>query len=269
LSLKNPFILGEKMNNKRKLSFNGVTNLRDLGGYSTNDGRIVKWGKLFRSDQLTNLSEAGQSCLQKMGLKLIIDLRTSMERRKKPNPKMKGITDVHFPIYEDMTLFDRNMLNMVLNFSMNRDVLPYFTNMYRKMVTNTTAQNSLRNMLDLIIKMDDPVVLWHCRSGKDRTGFVTAIILLILGVPKKTIMKDYLLTNTFRSSNNDNLIKKVNQKPNNLNSGLITFLKAEESYLQAAFDEMKLRYGSTDSYIKKVLGVSVEKRNLFKKKFLT
>ena len=256
------------MNNKRKLSFNGVTNLRDLGGYPTIDGRKVKWGKLFRSDQLTNLSEVGQSYLQKKGLKLIIDLRTSMERRKRPNPKMKGITDVHFPIYEDMTLFDKNMLNMVINFSMNRDVHLYFTNMYKKMVTNTIAQNSLRNMLDLIIKMDDPVVLWHCRAGKDRTGFVTAIILLILGVPKKIIMKDYLLTNTFRSSNNNNLIKKVNQKPNNLNNGLITFLKADESYLQAAFDEMKLRYGSTDNYIEKVLEFSKEKRSLFKKKFL-
>jgi len=256
------------MNNTRILSFNGVTNLRDLGGYPTNDGRSVKWGKLFRSDQLTNLSVEGQSYLQKKGLKLIIDLRSSFERKSKPNPTMKEVTDYHFPIFDEIGLLDGNMFRMAMHFCMNRDVHSFFTGYYRKMVTNPIAQNSLRNMVDLIIKMKDPVILLQCLAGKDRTGFVTAIFLLILGVPKKVIMKDYLLTNTFRSSFNDNLIKKVNQKPNTLNDGLIVFLTAEEAYLQAVFDEMKASYGSTHNYIEKVLGLSKEKRNLFKKKFL-
>jgi protein-tyrosine phosphatase len=258
------------MKNHRKLPFSGVTNLRDLGGYTTIDGRSVKWRKLFRSDNLANLSIKGQSYFQKIGLKLIIDLRSSMERKKKPNPVMKGIIDFHNPIFDEFGLLNGNILEMVINFAMNKDAHATITNFYKKMVTLPFAQNSYRKLFDLIIQMDDPVVLLHCTAGKDRTGFISAIILLILGVTEKTIMQDYLLTNTYRASFNDMVTKKINQHSHDVSlvNGLMSFLKADESYLQAAFDEIKNKYHSTDIYITEILGLSVDKRLLLQEKFL-
>lgn len=87
---------------ERRLPLQGAFNFRDMGGYETTDGRKVKWGKLYRSEELAGLTEWDIDYLQKCGLKLICDYRTDFEVKHKPNPEITGARQVCLPVMQDL-----------------------------------------------------------------------------------------------------------------------------------------------------------------------
>jgi len=104
--------------------------------------------------------------------------------------------------------------------------------------------------------------VFHCTEGKDRTGFAAAIVLLSVGVPIETVLRDYLFTNqrTLKSRRWKALRVFVatlfRVTPNQMDP----LLEARREYLEAAFDTMKNQYGSIDGYLREGLGVNDERR---------
>jgi protein-tyrosine phosphatase len=174
---------------ERRVTFAGITNLRDLGGYPTADGGTTSWGCVFRADALHKLTAADLDTFGILGVQTVYDLRGEVERTEFPGP----VESVHVPIVgrpadapvperpPDMTSEDGER--------MLRD-------MYVGILEHSATQVGvvLRGLAD----PDHVPAVFHCHGGKDRTGVVAAVLLLALGVDRDTVLDDYEATRRYR-----------------------------------------------------------------------
>jgi protein-tyrosine phosphatase len=182
---------------ERILPLDGAVNFRDLGGYRTADGRRVRWGRVYRSGSLANLTEADQAYLRSAGLKLVCDLRSTREIDRHPNnlPLDGGISYLHLPLdTEDSTL---QRLHAI--FIDRRRLEHAMEKAYTKVMIDRNADvfgAVLRHLADA----DNLPAVFHCTAGKDRTGVTAALVLAALGVPDDVIIADYTLSNHYYDS---------------------------------------------------------------------
>ena len=250
----------------RKLPFTGAHNFRDLGGYKTSDGKTVKWGKVYRSDNLHSLTDEDLKYMERLNLKSVVDFRSDEERNEEPDRLTPDMTPILLPIkfepegvtetlMRDLTFGDLDSSNLLRDF--NIILVKEFTEEYREF---------FRHIVD---NGGEPFLL-HCTAGKDRAGFGSAMILTVLGVPREKIIEDYLLTNTYVS---DHVDRKL------LETELKTFFRAdsdnlrkinlvEERYIQAAFDTIDSHWGGMDQYISEGLNLTEEDINKIKDYYL-
>lgn len=245
---------------ERNLPLQGVGNFRDLGGYKTADGRTVKWGMLFRSDQLIGMTAQDQSYVAKSGLKKMIDLRTVSEAKAKPDPAIPNVAYVHLPLFvEHPAYLDANAMLAASDWNTMGKPGDYLKNYNKALVADVNQPH--QKFLDMIATSKSFPLVWHCTSGKDRTGFETALILYALGVPEDTIMEDYLLSNKYNEAYNSKLMNAIISTFSNVDQAdaVRAVLVVRPSYLQTAFDEIKKQYGSIDQYLDS-LGLTSHKR---------
>jgi len=166
----------------RWLRLEGSVNFRDLGGYSTGDGRRVAWRRLYRADGLTRLTDADLQVLTERGLVTVIDLRTSVERELGSFPADRLRVEMHhFPLLERIP--DAGSFEMAPGMlgdsylDMVRDAGPQIGRAIRVLASDGAV----------------PAVV-HCAAGKDRTGVLSAVVLALLGVPDDDIAEDYALS---------------------------------------------------------------------------
>lgn len=238
---------------ERRISLEGAVNFRDLGGYATRTGGTTRWGRVFRSDSLTDLTEADHSRLRDLGIRAVFDFRLPDERGPKPNrlPEDGSIQEHYLPFQPE------GVLVMLEHVNAGRwgaaEIEPHVRGLYREFPT--TAPDAYRTLLDHILEGESLPLVFHCTSGKDRTGLMAAIILLALDVPRETIVADYRLTNQYRKDIVGHLV-----------SGGITretmemLTAARPGYIEAAFDGMEDEFGSTDAYLEKALGLTEAER---------
>ena len=250
----------------RKLPFTGAHNFRDLGGYKTSDGKTVKWGKVYRSDNLHSLTDEDLKYMERLNIKSVVDFRSDEERNEEPDRLTPDMTPILLPIKfepegvtenltRDLTFGNLDSSNLLRDF--NIILVKEFTEEYREF---------FRHIVD---NGGEPLLL-HCTAGKDRAGFGSAMILTVLGVPREKIIEDYLLTNTYVS---DHVDRKL------LETELKTFFRAdsdnlrkinlvEERYIQAAFDTIDSHWGGMDQYIAEGLNLTEEDINKIKDYYL-
>ncbi|MDX9865038.1 MAG: tyrosine-protein phosphatase, partial [Anaerolineaceae bacterium] len=153
---------------ERILPFEGINNFRDLGGYCAADGRVLKWGQLFRSGHLGTPSQFDHDLLQNLGIKTIIDLRSPQERRKMPDTPFRGVTNLHIPLFRSdpfmyrHIIFQRHKLGQRLE------------HIYTSWVIDGSAKE-LGHILHIVSNPENLPLLFHCTAGKDRTGITAAI----------------------------------------------------------------------------------------------
>ena len=244
----------------RKLPFTGAHNFRDLGGYKTEDGRTVKWGKIYRSDNLHSLTDEDLKYMKRLNIKSVVDFRSVEERENEPDRLNPDMTQVLLPIkfqpkeldddsvknlMKDLTFGDLDSSNLLRDF--NIVIVEEFTDEYKNFFRHIIENNA------------EPLV-FHCTAGKDRAGFASAMILTILGVPREKVIEDYLLTNTYVKDHVDDKMLEIELK---------TFFRAdtdnlrkinlvEERYIQAAFDTIDSKWGGMDRYISEALNLNEE-----------
>ena len=250
----------------RKLPFTGAHNFRDLGGYKTSDGKTVKWGKVYRSDNLHSLTDEDLKYMERLNIKSVVDFRSDEERNEEPDRLTPDMTPILLPIKfepegvtenltRDLTFGNLDSSNLLRDF--NIILVKEFTEEYREF---------FRHIVD---NGGEPFLL-HCTAGKDRAGFGSAMILTVLGVPREKIIEDYLLTNTYVSDHVDRKLLETELKTffradsNNLRK--INFV--EERYIQAAFDTIDSHWGGMDQYISEGLNLTEEDINKIKDYYL-
>ena len=256
-----PIKFSEKLREDyRKLPFTGAHNFRDLGGYKTKDGRTVKWGKIYRSDNLHSLTDEDLKYMKRLNIESVVDFRSVEERENEPDRLNPDMTQVLLPIkfqpkemdddtiknlMKDLTFGDLDSSNLLRDF--NIAIVEEFTEEYK-------------NFFRYIIENNADPFVFHCTAGKDRAGFASAMILTILGVPREKVIEDYLLTNTYVKDHVDDKMLEIEFK---------TFFRAdtdnlrkinlvEERYIQAAFDTIDSKWGGMDRYISEALNLNDE-----------
>lgn len=255
---------------ERKISVDGMDNLRDIGGYKTVDGKTVKWGYLYRSDQFSKLTPKGYRQFEKLNIGHIFDLRDDSEVAKKPDPAIDGIVYRHteIPTSAKPTEKPSNAEQAIKMFS-DPNMLNYWPEANSYMVDDKKAQQSVREIFMTTLNSDKAIV-WHCAGGKDRTGFVSALLLASLGVPQQTIVDDYLLTLKYREAFDKQELEDMKKTLNNDPAAIQGFLAIQGSrpeYIGSALDKINSQYGSVDNYLVEQIGLTKQQLQQLKDRY--
>ena len=235
------------------ISFDALTNFRDIGGHHTMDGKRIKTGVLFRSDELSRMTRRDIGLMDELRLKLICDLRTAREQASKKSRmldrgiEMKSLSiqdkSQEYTHFEFMKLLVSNPEN--LNFEQT------MKDMYHHMAFG--SQDKIREIFCLLSDAENVPALIHCTGGKDRTGFVTAIIQLFLGVHYESVMMDYLYSNVRIGPKMKKIEKFIRlMSLYRISSERIKpMLEVRRDYLEDVLNEIMEQYGSIEHYLLK------------------
>jgi len=245
----------ELRESQRRLPVAGAANLRDLGGYRTRDGHVLRWGLLYRSDALADLSDADVAYLARLRLRRVVDFRSAAEREREPDRLPDGVADVWQPI-AGKGLDPRELQDRLLAGRLSADEAERWLVDGNRAFVRDYRDVYARFVRDLADPANLPT-LFHCTAGKDRTGFAAALLLLALGVPRETAMQDYLLTNAFTQVKTRRTLQRIRLASLwRAHAGDVEpLLEAREDYLGAAFAAIDEEHGTTDAYLRDGLGI--------------
>ncbi len=169
----------------RHIEFTNLCNFRDIGGYATEDGRTVRWQRLYRADSLGWLDGDDLTTFRALRVRSVIDLRHAYEVEKAGRiPESEGQHYQNLPIEGRRWQTDA--------FSEELGVARYLADRYLEI--SEDGVRNLRTALETIARADNAPVVIHCAAGKDRTGVLTALVLSLAGVSESDIVADYALT---------------------------------------------------------------------------
>ena len=246
----------------RTIPLEGQRNFRDLGGYRTADGRHqVRWGLLYRSGSLARLTDKDYAVLAPLGIASVIDFRSTAERTSEPTNWRAGEPEILTKAYTSKgeAALMGAMQGPDATQAKVRDAMIGF---YHQMPEQYADQYS--EVFHRLAAHKAPL-LFNCTAGKDRTGLASALVLTVLGVPRATVIEDYVLTEKagdFRgaaaaapapaAADKDPYAYMRNTK-SDLSAPL---MRADPAYLEAALGQITKDYGSVEAYVRKRLGVS-------------
>ncbi|QKW10514.1 tyrosine-protein phosphatase [Streptomyces sp. NA04227] len=244
----------------------GTVNTRDLGGYSTVTGHQIRDGVLFRSDSLGKLTDNGVTALSRLGLRTVIDFRTPFEiQYDKPDRLPPGLTATARPVS------DNGSYRLLLDAIGSRDpqvqqemlgdgkAEAAMHEIYRTFVTNADSRAAFGATLRQIAEGPaNAPLLFHCTSGKDRTGWMSYALLRLLGVPAATAQQDFLHSNTLRAESDRKAREYLKESGAMQNPDLIIPLQeVRTAYLDTALAEIRHTYGTFTRYAVEGLGVDL------------
>jgi protein-tyrosine phosphatase len=241
-----------QIDERRRVAFEGAVNFRDLGGYHAGKGRQTRWGRIYRADNLAGLTEADLIRLDGLGLRTLIDFRLPNEREASPDRLPEGSSirrvEAGFIPAGTLEMLAQVKAGTIRASEIERRVIAQ----YRLFCVDHTEE--FRQAFAVASDPETYPLLLHCTSGKDRTGFAAALLLLALGVSRETVIEDYDLTNLFRRPVPHLFGPETPEEVTTM------LLSAQPKYLEAAFDEIDRAYGSFDDFLNRALGVSESDR---------
>lgn len=232
----------------------GAPNFRDLGGYAAAGGGLVRHGRVFRSEVLSRLTGRDLSKLAELDIGLVFDLRLPAERRKEQNRWPVGGTVETVSFDERPELADAQATRWAellaaweLDASGAREMM---LGVYRRMPKALAPD--LAVLFERLDAPAPPAMLVHCTGGKDRSGFVCAMLLWSLGVPLETIVAHYLVTGQRRPP--ERFVKeRLSGFADEVLARKVEVLRAiagvDGEYLAAAFEQINRDFGSVDRYL--------------------
>lgn len=244
----------------RVIPLQGGRNFRDLGGYTTVDGRRVLWERLYRSGVMSYLTDQDHACLRPLDIRVVCDLRTLRERQREPIRwcstdviNMQWDDDQHDGVVWDLlrsTDFPAWRAKAAM-ITLYRNIPSRFEKKYSQLFSCLAA-----GRLPLV---------FGCSAGKDRTGVAAGLILTILGVPRDQVMADFALTD--RVVDLEQVLINVSNGGIGLGQDRLLLLRASKEarepllradpeYLEAAFDQVEADHGSIEAYAQKRLGMT-------------
>ena len=248
----------------RHVPLAGQPNFRDLGGYEAADGRRVKWGFVYRSGELSQLSEDDVGKLGALGIKTVVDLRSPEEVSARGEGRVPPGSEVQSMPVASSDVFAK-LIPMFLKGDFSQVPPDLLERVNRLLVTDYAAQYG-----GLLRVLGDPAsrpLVFHCTQGKDRAGFGAAMVLSALDVPWGTVVEDYLLSNHYRKQENDRMLGMIRSfaaSQGGPDAEEIAFARVEgllyvkEQSLQAAHAEIVDRHGSVEAFLIEGLGCSAE-----------
>ena len=241
---------GQAILAEKHLPMQGGFNFRDLGGMKTKDGRRVKWGKLFRGDELCKLTDADLNYLSSIPLVSIVDFRSGEEIEAAQDKNPISVKK-NYPL----SISPGNMSAMWKNIHANvvsADMIDsMMMELYILLVNDSISIKRYKEFFALLQDSSQIPLLYHCTAGKDRTGMGTALLLFALGVDEQSILEDYLLSNVYLE------VKYAPLKT--LYPAIATALEVKAEFILAGLQKIKDDYGTIENYLEKALEVDIAK----------
>lgn len=260
--------------NTRTIHLSTVANLRDMGGLPLQDG-VFRPGELYRSATLAKINMADAGALKAREIKTVFDFRTQAERTANPDRLDETVTQIHLDVLADSPVATAAHINDL--FLAPEKVAAYLGEgqgeaalqaSYRDIITTASATKAYRGFFSEIANPNrSGAALFHCTTGKDRTGWAAAALLTFLGATEETIMNDYMQTNADLLPTLQPLLDKVSDAGIDPNL-ILPILGVKENYLQTAFTEMKTRYGSIGNYLTSGLRLDESTQSAIRERFV-
>ncbi len=267
----------------RTLVFDGIENARELGGLVMQDGRTIREGVLVRSGELSKASDADVALLkERFALTDVFDFRFELERSRKPDREMEGVTNTWLSTLpqaflaafasgraDSTTVQSASLLEALGSYAFHPGAQEMAQKLYPAIVTDTTSQKRYGEFLRGVLEAKGGA-LWHCSQGKDRCGWGSAFVLAALGAGRETIVEDFALSNVSYEKAVEALSAQVVQKGGGEPelAFIRTMVGVSVENFERTLEMIDAQYGSLPAYLEKALGFTAEEQQKMKEKYL-
>lgn len=243
---------------KRVVPVQGTVNFRDVGGYQTKDGKEVKWGRVFRSADISRLSEPDVELLTQKHIHTVIDFRGVRESQQAPDKLPPGADYTLCPAGSD-SLPDMKQLGALIKNG----------NFMKTFYSNTQYLGARYKPFfsKLLTLPENESILYHCTGGRDRTGIATALFLYALGVPQATIEADFTASNVYLMPMQERMFKGMSQATGIGQTEIAKALELKPELIQATFAAIQANYGSMEAFFEKELGIRKQELAQLREKY--
>jgi len=238
---------------ERRVQLEGSVNFRDLGGYRAVDGRRVHWGKVFRSDNLGRLVDRDVGYLEKMGVRLVCDFRTPAEIKKLPDRYPQGDHGrvLRLPIRHG-EIDPADTFERIKNGDIDWMTEEFMIKGYINNIEDFAPQWA--TFFNALAEPSNRPLVFHCTGGKDRAGVAAALILLVLGVPEETVVRDHGLSNLYIAT----VLHRINDRIRAMGvnpADISAYFTAPEKAITAVLKHLTEKYGSAANYLINKAGI--------------
>lgn len=245
----------------RQVEMDSIQNFRDLGGYNSSHNHGVKWGKVFRSGDISAVSDWDNTRLDNLNMKTIIDLRSLEESSSRPVAYTKAnIISIPVPIGGADILPSRISAGEMRK----GDASLFMQDQYIQYIEND--KELFAKALDVFLEEDNYPILFNCTLGKDRAGFLAMLLLSALDVPERDIIRDYVASNDYID------IRPFARMASGLSleaqETMTILLSSNESLMNFVLEKIKKDYGSMDKYLSNELNFTEKKQTKLKELLL-
>ena len=238
--------------NLKHIPMDGPQNFRDLGGFLNRDGRMVAWNRLYRADGLSALSERDEALLRKLNIRTIVDLRGTSEQKAMPDRVPEGVRYCACPMMrEDPAAPDQAARSFAMSLKVG----------YLKMVQESPERVG-RAANAVMEGLEQGAVVFHCTAGKDRTGVLAAVLLLLLNVAEGDIVADYQVSYTYNANGINRMIERIPElKEYLIQAGEDSMLHSNPKNIRAVLEV--LNAGNIAAWLERA-GVGRERQDCFR-----
>ncbi len=245
-------ILEETFLEHRLVDLEGTRNTRDIGGYPAAGGSQSAWGMLYRSDNLSYLTDKDLEVLVSIGITSIVDLREEKRIGKYPNRIPDSVEYLIYPVYDKTKPLHIPLL------AGRKRIPEIFRESYIEYLEDWGHR--MKPVFELLADPDAYPILIHCTNGKDRVGVITALVLDLLGVPREYIISDYSLSNLNLEDMTANFID--NEEGALLlrlgvpYADLADLMGVRSEWIEHMLNHVHASYGSAEAYLTEHVGIS-------------
>lgn len=252
--------------------FETIAQFREIGGYKTQDGRTIRYGQIYRSGELTRVSAEEQALLASLNIKTVYDLRSTKEQQALQD--VPGNYDVVLcPLAQEKIDVDVKYRNpagftdrvIAADESYYNFYKHSFAKGYLEFAYNTATISKIFGSMSR-----HEIFLYHCFGGKDRTGFISMLLMHILGCDYETCKTDYMLHNSIIAEKEGRYLEKLREKGAN-EFGIKTarvYSEAAEELFDCAWHSIYSLYNTIDDYLSDRFGIGPEVVNDWKNFYL-
>jgi protein-tyrosine phosphatase len=237
----------------------GGSNFRDLGGHRAADGGIVRQRTVFRSAHLGGLTDADRAALDGLGVRTIVDLRGVNEAAETPH-LIEGLACTVVGAHIEPGVGEKIRAAVADGTASPFLMMQFLTDHYRDYPRRCAP--GFRTLFATLTDGTHRPLVFHCTAGKDRTGFASALLLTLLGVPWDDVMEDYLRTNDLWTGH-------IGRYPELDIDTRAAIIEARRPYLEAAFAVVREDFGSPEAFAEKALGLDAQAREQLRADLLT
>lgn len=266
---------------ERVLPLEGGFNFRDLGGYVSQDGRMVQWGKLYRSGTMVDLTQQDYDYLGKLNLSVMCDFRSREELQQEPTAWKQFAPAAHY-MTRDYSMREIMSSSGALRFDQVKtaeQAQEMFKGFYR--TSPYRFKESLSEMFNSLAENKAPLA-FNCSAGKDRTGMAAALILTALDIPREVIEQDYALTEKVANFGQREMVRRMRAEQQGKtasapHSGIEAmprearnvFMGSNPIFIRAMFEELEKNHGSARNFIRDELKIDDAKIARIQQLYLT